>query len=51
MDTSIQHEPLSILLKTTTDMDTLKKMSTIHRLPHTATTIMVQHSAGDMTLK
>ena len=49
-DTSIQREPLSFLLETTEDMDISKTMLTsIHRMPHTATIVMARHSVGDMT--
>ena len=48
-DTYIQREPSSFLLETTEDMDILKTMLTIHRMPHTATIVMVRHSVGDMT--
>lgn len=49
-DTSIQREPSSFLLETTEDMDISKTMLTsIHRMPHTATIVMVRHSVGDMT--
>lgn len=48
MDTSIQHKPLSTLLKTTTDTDTLKTMlTTTHPMPHTATTITVRPLVED----
>ena len=48
MDTSIQHKPLSTLLKTTTDTDTLKTMlTTTNPMPHTATTITVRPLVED----